>query len=155
MQRANVCVRSVTVSDESHLRLVKVKELQPEIADHEAAYLDNTGTIYMRRQVSTEALTDVRDAMTCESKLRSDFIHWFCAGKTNVLSREDWWQLLVSCVLTLCEVKRYEEAELMVESAMEFYSFYDNKPLRKELEFFGLSATILDRNHYNAYNYIR
>lgn len=75
MQRANVCVRSVTVSDESHLRLVKVKELQPEIADHEAAYLDNTGTIYMRRQVSTEALTDVRDAMTCESKLRSDFIH--------------------------------------------------------------------------------
>lgn len=58
-------------------------------------------------------------------------------------------------MLTLCEVKRYEEAELMVESAMEFYSFYDNKPLRKELEFFGLSATILDRNHYNAYNYIR
>uniref|UniRef100_H2U0T2 General transcription factor IIIC, polypeptide 3 n=1 Tax=Takifugu rubripes TaxID=31033 RepID=H2U0T2_TAKRU len=78
-----------------------------------------------------------------------------CACKTNVLSREDWWQLLVSCVLTLCEVKRYEEAELMVESAMEFYSFYDNKPLRRELEFFGLSATILDRNHYNAYNYIR
>ncbi|XP_029696646.1 general transcription factor 3C polypeptide 3 [Takifugu rubripes] len=118
MQRAKVCVRSVIVSGESHLRLVKVKELEPEIADHEAAYLDNT-------------------------------------GKTNVLSREDWWQLLVSCVLTLCEVKRYEEAELMVESAMEFYSFYDNKPLRRELEFFGLSATILDRNHYNAYNYIR
>lgn len=58
-------------------------------------------------------------------------------------------------MLTLCEVKRYAEAELMVESAMEFYSFYDNKPLRKELEFFGLSATILDHNHYNAYNYIR
>uniref|UniRef100_H3D6V2 General transcription factor IIIC, polypeptide 3 n=1 Tax=Tetraodon nigroviridis TaxID=99883 RepID=H3D6V2_TETNG len=118
MQRAKVCVRSVTVSGENHLRLVKIKEPQPEIADHEAAYLDNT-------------------------------------GKTNVLSKEDWWQLLVSCVLTLCEVKRYKEAELLVESAMEFYSFYDNKPRRKELEFFGLSATILDHNHYNAYNYIR
>ncbi|XP_026158025.1 general transcription factor 3C polypeptide 3 [Mastacembelus armatus] len=118
MQRAKVCVRSVTVSGTTHLRLVKVKDMVPEIADHEAAYLDNT-------------------------------------GKTNVLSKEDWWQLLVSCVLTLCEVQRYKEAELLVESAMEFYSFYDNKPRRKELEFFGLSATILDRNYYKAYNYIR
>lgn len=58
MQRAKVCVRSVIVLGENHLRLVKVKELQPEIADHEAAYLDNTGTIYMRRRVSTEGLTD-------------------------------------------------------------------------------------------------
>lgn len=78
-----------------------------------------------------------------------------CSGKTNVLSREDWWQLLVSTILTLCDVQRYEEAELLVDSAMEFYSFYDNKPKRKELEFFGLSATILGRNHYKAYNYIR
>ncbi|XP_020513141.2 general transcription factor 3C polypeptide 3 [Labrus bergylta] len=118
MQRAKVCVRSVIMSGESHLRLVKVKDVVPEFDDHEAAYLDNT-------------------------------------GKTNVLSKEDWWQLLVSCVLTLCEVKRFEEAELLVESAMEFFSFYDNKPKRKEMEFFGLSATILDHNHYKAYNYIR
>ncbi|KAF1371901.1 hypothetical protein PFLUV_G00274250 [Perca fluviatilis] len=118
MQRAKVCVRSVTVSGENHLRLGKAKDMLPEIADHEAAYLDNT-------------------------------------GKTNVLSKEDWWQLLVSCVLTLCEVRRFEEAELLVESAMEFFSFYDNKPKRKEMEFFGLSATILDHNYYKAYNYIR
>ncbi|KAM6892825.1 general transcription factor 3C polypeptide 3-like [Lycodopsis pacificus] len=116
MQRAKVCVRSVTVSGVNHLRLAKA--ILPEIADHEAAYLDNT-------------------------------------GKTNVMSKEDWWQLLVSCVLTLCEVRRYEEAELLVESAMEFYSFYDNKPRRKEMECFGLSATILNHNYYKAYNYIR
>ncbi|KAF0046283.1 hypothetical protein F2P81_002812 [Scophthalmus maximus] len=118
MQRARVCVRSVTVSGKTHLRLVKVKDLLPENDDHVAAYLDNT-------------------------------------GKTNVLSKEDWWQLLVTSVLTLGEVQRYAEAELLVESAMEFYSFYDNKPKRKEMEFFGLSATILDRNYYKAYNYIR
>lgn len=118
MQRAKVCVCSVNISGKNHLKLVKVENMLPEIADHETAYLDNT-------------------------------------GKTNVLSKEDWWQLLVSCVLTLCEVQRYEEAELLVDSAMEFYSFYDNKPRRKELEFFGLSATILDHNYYKAYNYIR
>nr|XP_019967981.1 PREDICTED: general transcription factor 3C polypeptide 3 [Paralichthys olivaceus] len=118
MQRANVCVCSVTMSGETHLKLVKVKDVMPEIADHVAAYLDNT-------------------------------------GKTNVLSKEDWWQLLVSCVLTMCEVHRYAEADLLVESTMEFFSFYDNKPKRKEMEFFGLSATLLDHNYYSAYNYIR
>lgn len=77
------------------------------------------------------------------------------SGKTNVLSKEDWWQLLVSCILTLCQLERYDEADLLVESAMEFYSFYDNKPRRRELECFGLSATILDHNYCKAYNYIR
>lgn len=43
MQRAKVCVSSVNVSGENHLRLVKVEDMLPEIADHETAYLDNTG----------------------------------------------------------------------------------------------------------------
>uniref|UniRef100_A0A3B3VJZ2 General transcription factor IIIC, polypeptide 3 n=1 Tax=Poecilia latipinna TaxID=48699 RepID=A0A3B3VJZ2_9TELE len=118
MQRAKVCVRSVTLAGQNHLRLVKIEDMLPEIADHESAYLDN-----------------------------------MC--KTNVLSKEDWWQLLLSCLLGLCDLQRFEEVDLLVESAMEFYSFYDNKPRRKELEFFGLSATILNQNYYKAYNYIR
>ncbi|MEQ2163213.1 hypothetical protein GOODEAATRI_027896 [Goodea atripinnis] len=118
MQRAKVCVRSVTLAGHNHLRLVKVLDMLPEIADHESAYLDN-----------------------------------MC--KTNVLSKEDWWQLLLSCLLGLCEVERYEEADLLVESAMEFYSFYDSKPMRKELEFIGLSATFLNHDYFKAYNYMR
>lgn len=41
MQRAKVCVRSVTLAGQNHLRLVKVEGLLPEIGDHESAYLDN------------------------------------------------------------------------------------------------------------------
>uniref|UniRef100_A0A6Q2WVX3 General transcription factor IIIC, polypeptide 3 n=1 Tax=Esox lucius TaxID=8010 RepID=A0A6Q2WVX3_ESOLU len=74
-------------------------------------------------------------------------------SKTSVLSREDWWILLVRCVCTLCEVKRFKEAELLVDSSLEFYSFYDVK--RKELEYFGLSAAFLDHNYRKAYDYIR
>uniref|UniRef100_A0A667WB02 General transcription factor IIIC, polypeptide 3 n=1 Tax=Myripristis murdjan TaxID=586833 RepID=A0A667WB02_9TELE len=122
MQRAKVCARSVIMSGERHLNLVKVKDMQPDIADQEAAYQDISGM-------------------------------FVC--KTSVLSREDWWQLLVSCARTLCEEHRYGEAELLVESAMEFFSFYENKPKRKELEFFGLSAAFLDRNYRKAYDYIR
>ncbi|KAJ8003697.1 hypothetical protein DPEC_G00151010 [Dallia pectoralis] len=77
------------------------------------------------------------------------------SGKTSVLSREDWWSLLVSSVCTLCEVKRFKEAELLVDSSLEFYSFYDDKVKRKELEFFGLSAAFLDHNYRKAYDYIR
>ncbi|XP_019897888.2 general transcription factor 3C polypeptide 3 isoform X2 [Esox lucius] len=77
------------------------------------------------------------------------------SGKTSVLSREDWWILLVRCVCTLCEVKRFKEAELLVDSSLEFYSFYDVKVKRKELEYFGLSAAFLDHNYRKAYDYIR
>ncbi|KAF7644899.1 hypothetical protein LDENG_00213920, partial [Lucifuga dentata] len=53
---------------------------------------------------------------------------------------------------TLCNMRRYEEAELLLDSAMEFYS-YGNKPKRKELENFGLLAAFLD-NYYKAYDYM-
>ncbi|KAM6945794.1 general transcription factor 3C polypeptide 3 [Aplochiton taeniatus] len=77
------------------------------------------------------------------------------SGKTSVLSREDWWQLVVQSMCTLCEVRRFKEAELLVDSSLEFYSFYDVIPKRKELEFFGLSAAFLDHNYRKAYDYIR
>ncbi|RXM27812.1 General transcription factor 3C polypeptide 3 [Acipenser ruthenus] len=75
--------------------------------------------------------------------------------KTSVLAREDWWQLLLRSVYTLCELSRFKEAELLVDSSLEYYSFYDDRLKRKELEYFGLSAAILDKNFRKAYNYIR
>ncbi|KAJ8350507.1 hypothetical protein SKAU_G00256370 [Synaphobranchus kaupii] len=76
-------------------------------------------------------------------------------GKTSVLSKDDWWQLLLRCVCVLSDLSRYEEAELLVDSSLEYYSFYDDRVKRKELEYFGLSASILDHNYRKAYNYIR
>uniref|UniRef100_A0AAY4BHT2 General transcription factor IIIC, polypeptide 3 n=1 Tax=Denticeps clupeoides TaxID=299321 RepID=A0AAY4BHT2_9TELE len=76
-------------------------------------------------------------------------------GKTSVLSREDWWQLLLRCVNALCDSRRFKEAELLVDSSLEYYSFYDDRVKRKELEYLGLSAAFLDRNFRKAYNYIR
>ncbi|KAJ8252810.1 hypothetical protein GJAV_G00205870 [Gymnothorax javanicus] len=76
-------------------------------------------------------------------------------GKTNVLSKDDWWQLLLRTVHVLCEIQRYAEAELLVDSALEYFSFYDDRVKRKELEYLGLSATILDHNYRKAYDYIR
>uniref|UniRef100_A0A3B3HR54 General transcription factor IIIC, polypeptide 3 n=1 Tax=Oryzias latipes TaxID=8090 RepID=A0A3B3HR54_ORYLA len=105
-----------------------------------------SGVTHLRLQKLEERLPEISDHETAYSDN-------MC--KTNVLSKEDWWQLLVSCILTLCQLERYDEADLLVESAMEFYSFYDNKPRRRELECFGLSATILDHNYCKAYNYIR
>ncbi|XP_051982607.1 general transcription factor 3C polypeptide 3 [Xyrauchen texanus] len=76
-------------------------------------------------------------------------------GKTSVLSRDDWWNLLQRCLAVQCEVKRFEEAELLVDSTLEYYSFYDDRVKRKELEYLGLSAAFLDRNFRKAYDYIR
>ncbi|XP_067298945.1 general transcription factor 3C polypeptide 3 [Pseudorasbora parva] len=76
-------------------------------------------------------------------------------GKTSVLSRDDWWKLLLHCLAVMCEVKRFAEAELLVDSTLEYYSFYDDRVKRKELEYLGLSAAFLDHNFRKAYDYIR
>ncbi|TRZ00176.1 hypothetical protein DNTS_032255 [Danionella cerebrum] len=76
-------------------------------------------------------------------------------GKTSVLSKDDWWSLLLRCLAVLCEVNRFEEAELLVDSSLEYYSFYDDRVKRKELEYLGLSAAFLDHNFRKAYDYIR
>ncbi|XP_063174115.1 general transcription factor 3C polypeptide 3 [Candoia aspera] len=74
---------------------------------------------------------------------------------TSVLTREDWWSLLLKAIYALCDLSRYKEAELLVDSSLEYYSFYDDRQKRKELEYFGLSAAVLDKNFRKAYNYIR
>uniref|UniRef100_A0A8K9V7C9 General transcription factor IIIC, polypeptide 3 n=1 Tax=Oncorhynchus mykiss TaxID=8022 RepID=A0A8K9V7C9_ONCMY len=89
-------------------------------------------------KVSKDLVSDIHDQEAAYQDI---------SGKTSVLSREDWWLLLVRCVCTLCEMKRFKEAELLVDSSLEFYSFYDVKVKRKELEFFGLSAAFLDHNY--------
>jgi len=71
------------------------------------------------------------------------------------MTKEEWWNLLVKAIFSLCELSRFQEAELLVDSALEYCSFYDDKQKRKELEYFGLSAAILDKNFRKAYNYIR
>ncbi|KAI5090218.1 general transcription factor 3C polypeptide 3, partial [Silurus meridionalis] len=127
MVRAQVCLIASTSSGTRHLRLIRVsKNMLSEIEDQEAAYLDIT------------------DDILC-----------FRIGKTSVLSRGDWWNLLLSCLDVLCEENRFTEAELLVDSSLEFYSFYDDRVKRKELEYLGLSAAFLDRNFRKAYDYIR
>lgn len=74
---------------------------------------------------------------------------------TSVLTKDDWWNLLLKAIYSLCDLSRYKEAELLVDSSLEYYSFYDDRQKRKELEYFGLSAAILDKNFRKAYNYIR
>ncbi|XP_055062106.2 general transcription factor 3C polypeptide 3 [Misgurnus anguillicaudatus] len=97
-------------------------------------------------KVSRNKLTDIDDQEAAYLDIK---------GKTSVLSRDDWWKLLLRCLAVMCEVKRFTEAELLVDSTLEYYSFYDDRVKRKELEYLGLSAAFLDRNFRKAYNYIR
>ena len=71
------------------------------------------------------------------------------------MPKEDWWNLLVKAIYTLSDLARFQEAELLVDSSLEYYSFYDDRQKRKELEYVGLSAAILYRNFRKAYDYIR
>ncbi|MCJ8747730.1 hypothetical protein PDJAM_G00156720 [Pangasius djambal] len=107
----------------------------------------SSGTRHLRLiRVSKNTLSEIED---------QEAAYLDVTGKTSVLSREDWWNLLLSCLDILCEEKRFTEAELLVDSSLEFYSFYDDRVKRKELEYLGLSAAFLDRNFRKAYDYIR
>ncbi|XP_060754465.1 general transcription factor 3C polypeptide 3 isoform X2 [Neoarius graeffei] len=107
----------------------------------------SSGTRHLRLiRVSKNTLSEIED---------QEAAYLDVTGKTSVLSREDWWNLLLSCLDVLCEEKRFTEAELLVDSSLEFYSFYDDRVKRKELEYLGLSAAFLDRNFRKAYDYIR
>lgn len=97
-------------------------------------------------KVSRSALTEIVD---------QEAAYLDVTGKTSVLSKDDWWKLSLRCLSVLCEEKRFAEAELLVDSTLEYYSFYDDRVKRKELEYLGLSAAFLDHNFRTAYNYIR
>ncbi|XP_027317608.1 general transcription factor 3C polypeptide 3 isoform X1 [Anas platyrhynchos] len=101
-------------------------------------------------KVSRDKISDNDDqeAANCDAKA-------IFAVLTSVLTKDDWWNLLLKAIYSLCDLSRYKEAELLVDSSLEYYSFYDDRQKRKELEYFGLSAAILDKNFRKAYNYIR
>ncbi|XP_073074540.1 general transcription factor 3C polypeptide 3-like isoform X1 [Manis javanica] len=101
-------------------------------------------------KVSRDKISDNNDQETanCDAKA-------ILAVLTSVLTKDDWWNLLLKAIYSLCDLSRFQEAELLVDSSLEYYSFYDDRQKRKELEYFGLSAAILDKNFRKAYNYIR
>uniref|UniRef100_S4R4R9 General transcription factor IIIC, polypeptide 3 n=1 Tax=Petromyzon marinus TaxID=7757 RepID=S4R4R9_PETMA len=76
-------------------------------------------------------------------------------GKASLLGREIWWDLLQRAVCELANLGRHDEAELLCNTGLEFYYFYEDRPKRKELESLGLSAAFLSKNFRKAYNYIR
>uniref|UniRef100_A0A8B9TE63 General transcription factor IIIC subunit 3 n=1 Tax=Anas platyrhynchos TaxID=8839 RepID=A0A8B9TE63_ANAPL len=92
-------------------------------------------------KVSRDKISDNDDqeAANCDAKA-------IFAVLTSVLTKDDWWNLLLKAIYSLCDLSRYKEAELLVDSSLEYYSFYDDRQKRKELEYFGLSAAILDKN---------
>lgn len=101
-------------------------------------------------KVSRDKISDNDDQETANCDAKAIF-----AVLTSVLTKDDWWNLLLKAIYALCDLSRYKEAELLVDSSLEYYSFYEDRQKRKELEYFGLSAAILDKNFRKAYNYIR
>ncbi|XP_038277417.1 general transcription factor 3C polypeptide 3 isoform X1 [Dermochelys coriacea] len=101
-------------------------------------------------KVSRDKISDNDDQETANCDAKAIF-----AVLTSVLTKDDWWNLLLKAIYSLCDLFRYKEAELLVDSSLEYYSFYDDRQKRKELEYFGLSAAILDKNFRKGYNYIR
>ncbi|KAM4626310.1 general transcription factor 3C polypeptide 3 [Discoglossus pictus] len=101
-------------------------------------------------KVSRDKISDNDDQDTANCDAKAIF-----AILTSVLTKEDWWHLLLKAIYALCDLSRYKEGELLVDSSLEYYSFYEDRQKRKELEYFGLSTAILDKNFRKAYDYIR
>ncbi|XP_075040863.1 general transcription factor 3C polypeptide 3 [Mixophyes fleayi] len=101
-------------------------------------------------KVSRDKISDNDEQETTNSDAKAIF-----AILTSVLTKDDWWNILLKAIYALCDLTRYKEGELLVDSSLEYYSFYDDRQKRKELEYFGLSTAILDKNFRKAYNYIR
>ncbi|XP_040261605.1 general transcription factor 3C polypeptide 3 [Bufo bufo] len=101
-------------------------------------------------KVSRDKISDTDEQETANSDAKAIF-----TILSSVLSKDDWWNLLLKAIYALCDLDRYKEGELLVDSSLEYYSFYDDRQKRKELEYFGLSTAILDKNFRKAYNYIR
>uniref|UniRef100_UPI00358EFD87 general transcription factor 3C polypeptide 3 isoform X2 n=1 Tax=Myxine glutinosa TaxID=7769 RepID=UPI00358EFD87 len=76
-------------------------------------------------------------------------------GKTSLLGKEEWWNLLLKTIGVLSTFGRHAEGEILIDTALEFYLFYDDRPKRKELECLGLSASLLGQDFRRAYNYMR
>uniref|UniRef100_A0A8C4RBA8 General transcription factor IIIC, polypeptide 3 n=1 Tax=Eptatretus burgeri TaxID=7764 RepID=A0A8C4RBA8_EPTBU len=75
-------------------------------------------------------------------------------GKISLLGKEEWWNLLLKTLGVLSAFGRHAEAEILIDTALEFYYFYEDRPKRKELECLGLSASLLGQDFRIAYNYI-
>uniref|UniRef100_A0A8V0Y8X2 Ral transcription factor IIIC subunit 3 n=1 Tax=Gallus gallus TaxID=9031 RepID=A0A8V0Y8X2_CHICK len=140
MSRAQVCLISSSKSGERHLYLIKVP--RNKISDNDDQEAANC---------------DAKEFLSCFNflDLLPSMFSAIFAVLTSVLTKDDWWNLLLKAIYSLCDLSRYKEAELLVDSSLEYYSFYDDRQKRKELEYFGLSAAILDKNFRKAYNYIR
>uniref|UniRef100_A0AAR2LX04 General transcription factor IIIC, polypeptide 3 n=1 Tax=Pygocentrus nattereri TaxID=42514 RepID=A0AAR2LX04_PYGNA len=109
----------------------------------------SSGTRHLRLiKVSRNKLSEIED-----QEAYDHFYSIFHILLHYTKSSKRW--LLLQCLDALCEEKRFAEAELLVDSSLEFYSFYDDRAKRKELEYLGLSAAFLDRNFRKAYDYIR
>ncbi|XP_029331150.1 general transcription factor 3C polypeptide 3 [Mus caroli] len=127
----------------------RAAESYSKVVDLAPLHLDAKRHLYLIK-VSRDKISDNNEQETSNYDAKAIF-----AVLTSVLPKEDWWNLLLKAIYTLSDLARFQEAELLVDSSLEYYSFYDDRQKRKELEYFGLSAAILDRNFRKAYDYIR
>lgn len=93
-------------------------------------------------KVSTDKISDNNEQETSNYDAKAIF-----AVLTRVLPKDDWQNdHLLKAIYTLSDLSRFQEDELLVDSSLKYYSFYDDRQEGKELEYFDLSAAIIDKN---------